>query len=62
MDDEVQLKVEKCSNSLTVTPFSIENILNNKTVCRSNEELVEFQERALDMSKSNRNSLGELIS
>lgn len=60
MEDELSIKAEKnCSNSLGVTPFSIENILysNNKSA-----EDLDFQERALDMSKSGRKLPGELFS
>ncbi|KAB0795611.1 hypothetical protein PPYR_12450 [Photinus pyralis] len=53
MEDERVIKVEKnCNNIMTVTPFSIENILNAKSLSRSGDDYSDFQDRALDMTKS----------
>ncbi|KAK4875358.1 hypothetical protein RN001_011780 [Aquatica leii] len=50
MEEESLIKVEKNSN--VMTPFSIENILNTKVVNKSVDDYTDFQDRALDMSKS----------
>lgn len=45
-------------NSVCVTPFSIENILNNDSIGRGAEDATS-QERALDMTKSNQKLYGK---
>ncbi|KAF5284271.1 hypothetical protein FQA39_LY04564 [Lamprigera yunnana] len=53
MEDESLIKVEKNCN--VITPFSIENILNTRNVNKSREDYDDFQDHALDMSKSSHN-------
>jgi hypothetical protein len=57
MDQEV--KSEKNHSTTTVTPFSIEHILNSRTPVKCDDDNNEMQEIALDMSKSSQNVCGE---
>ncbi|KAI4460731.1 homeobox protein nkx [Holotrichia oblita] len=54
MDEELTLKTDKISNTPSVTPFSINDILNDKKSPQPTPEEIEIQEKALDMSKPNR--------
>lgn len=59
MDEEIS-KIEKTSNTPSVTPFSINDILNDKKPPPSGAEDIEVQEKAIDMSKSNRSFKGKV--
>lgn len=58
MDEEVTSKIEKISNTPSVTPFSINDILNDKKSPQPADGDAEIQEKAIDMSKSNRDFKG----
>ncbi|GJQ75825.1 hypothetical protein Trydic_g17894 [Trypoxylus dichotomus] len=54
MDEELTSKIEKSSSTPSVTPFSINDILNDKKSPQPTADDIEIQEKAIDMSKSNR--------
>lgn len=62
MDEESNSKFENSTSSTTITPFSINDILKNKEVKPfKNNEIVEQQDQALDMTKSNKFFQGSYI-
>lgn len=58
-EEEVTIKLDN-NSSVTVTPFSIKDILRDKEDEQSDED-VEIQEKALDMSKHNKTSTGNKL-
>ncbi|XP_022916066.1 homeobox protein zampogna-like [Onthophagus taurus] len=52
MDEEIYCKVEKSQQQISVTPFSIKDILNSSKKNEQDLDYVEGQEKAIDMSKN----------
>lgn len=62
MNEETS-KISNNNSALSITPFSINDILNNKSsssLYSSEKQDEDFQEKALDMSKANKTCKGNI--